>query len=125
MNDLPSKERTSDLLMNWRCYSKDCPPDPAQVHYYTVSPMFTDIIPRGTTPPYDTDAALMVEEVLRVMFRPYPQEWSILRDYYGRGMPQCEIAERLGINQSSVCKYRLPAARRIFAEQWALLIRKA
>jgi len=123
MNNQPDPRRTRDLMENWKYWARDCPPDPSEIDYYTVSPMFADIMPRGGVPPYDTDSALMVEEVLKRMFVPYRPEWWILLAYYGKGMAQEDIADILGINQSSVSRYRLPAARRIFAEQWAELVR--
>ena len=122
--DIPDKQRVRDLLFNWRNWAKDCPLDPAQIFYYTVSPMFRDVMPQASTPAYDSDSALMVEEVLRVMRYPYPQERWLLAEYFGKGRPQTEIARELRINQSSVSKYRLPAAERIFAEQWAEMVRK-
>lgn len=122
--DIPSKERIRNILFNWSRWARDCPLDPAEVNYYTVSPMFAAVIPRsGGSTPYDTDSALMVEEVMHVMFRPYPSEYRVIQAYFGEGRPQREIAAELGIHQASVSKYRLPAAERIFAEQWAELIR--
>ena len=121
MNDLPDIDRCKAILLNWSYWAKDCPPDPAEA---TMCPMFAAILPKGSIPPYDEDSALLVEEVLRIMHTPYPREWWILCAYYGKGMTQDEIADILGINQPSVSKYRLPTARRIFAEQWAEMIRR-
>ena len=122
--DIPDKQRVRDLLFNWRNWAKDCPLDPAEVDYYTVSPMFRDIMPQSSTPAYDSDSALMVEEVLRVMRYPYPQERWLLAEYFGKGVTQKEIADELGIHRTTVTKCRLPMAERIFAEQWASLIRE-
>ena len=124
MTDTLSNERTLNLLMNWKHWAKDDQPDPAEVDYYTVSATFSSVLPRGSAPPYDTESALMVEEVLKEMFVPYQPEWWILLAYYGKGMTQDEIGQRLGIHRTTVTKRRLPMARRIFEEQWSLLIRK-
>ena len=121
MNDLPDESRRKAILLNWSYWARDCPPDPAEA---TVCPMFAAILPKGSIPPYDEDSALLVEEVLRIMHTPYPREWWILCAYYGQGMTQEEIAERLDISQPAVNKYRLPIARRIFAEQWSEMIRR-
>jgi hypothetical protein len=120
-NDIPDVDRTKNLLMNWRHWAQDCDPDPAEG---TMCPMFASILPKASVHPYDEESALLVEEVLRIMHPAYQREWWILCAYYGVGMLQEEIADRLGINQPSVSKYRLPMARRIFAEQWAGLIRR-
>lgn len=40
-NDIPSKERVKAILINWRLWAWDCPPDPAEVYYYTESPVFS------------------------------------------------------------------------------------
>ena len=124
MTILSDKDRTRQLLMNWRAWSRDCPPDPAEVDYYTVSPMFKGVIKQDSTPPYDIDSALMVEEVMRRMFKPYPKEYRVLQAYYGESRTQIEIAKEIGISRQSVGKYRLPMAERIFSEQWSELIRK-
>ena len=110
--------------MNWRAWSRDCPPDAALVYYYTVSPMFKGVIKQGSSPPYDVDSALMVEEVMRRMFKPYPKEYRVLQAYYGESMTQIEIAKEIGVARTTVTRYRLPMAERIFSEQWAEMIRK-
>ena len=125
MNDIPDIDRTRNLLSNWSIWARDCPPDAAEVYYYTVSPMFADIMKQGSLPPYDIDSAMMVEEVMRRMFRPYRNEYRVLQAYYGEGLTQKEIAKELGIARQSVGRHRLPMAHRIFSEQWALLIRRA
>ena len=124
MTILSDKQRTLNLLHNWKHWSRDMTLDPAEVPYYTVSPMFRDIVPQKATPAYDVDAALLVEDCMARMFIPYKTEWNMLRDYYALGFTQYEIAKSLGIQQSSVSRYRLPAAQRIFAEQWADMVRK-
>jgi hypothetical protein len=122
MNDLPSKETIHDLLMNWRFWAWDTPADDTDD---SVSAMFRAILPYGSLPAYNEAEAMLVEDVLRVMHKPYNPEWWILLAYYGRGMTQDEIAGKLGIRQQSVSKYRLPMARRIFSEHWAEMIRKS
>ena len=99
----------------------DCPADATDD---SVSAMFRDILPKGSIPPYDNDAALLVEEVLRVMHKPYQPEWWILVAHYGTGMPHREIADKLCIARSTVTRHRLPMARRIFGEQWDKMVRK-
>ena len=123
MTILSDKDRTRQLLMNWRLWSRDCPPDAAEVHYYTVSPMFQGVIKRGGSQPYDVDSALMVEEVMRRMFKPYPKEYRVLQAYYGESRTQIEIAKEIGVARTTVTRYRLPMAERIFGEQWAEMIR--
>ena len=124
MTILSDKDRTRQLLMNWRLWSRDCPPDAAEVNYYTVSPMWKGVIKQGSTPPYDTDSALMVEEVMRRMFMPYPKEYRVLQAYYGESRTQIEIAKEIGVARTTVTRYRLPMAERIFGEQWAEMIRR-
>lgn len=121
MSDQPDPRRTIDLLLNWKYWAMDCPADATDD---SVSAMFRAIMPKGSVPPYDEDSALMVEEVLRVMHKPYQPEWWILVAHYGAGMTHEEIAERLCIARITVTTRRLPMARRIFAEQWAEIIRK-
>jgi hypothetical protein len=127
-NDIPSKNRTRSILMNWRRWAADINPDYAEVHYYVISPDFAGTpftANKGKPPPpYDPDSADKVEDVLRAMFKPYPKEYRAIQAYYGERMAQSDIAKELGITQQVFSSHRLPMAERIFAEQWAELIRK-
>ena len=123
MTILSDKDRTRSLLMNWRIWARDCPPDPAEVYYYTVSPMFKGVIKQGSTPPYDVDSALMVDEVMRRMFTPYPREYRMLQAYYGEGRTQIEIAKDMNLPRTTFQR-RKDMAERIFSEQWLEFIRK-
>ena len=121
-------ERTRDILMNWRRWAQDCNPDYAEVYYYVISPDFVGTkwtANKGTPPkPYDTASADKVEEVMRLMFKPYPKEYRLLQAYYGEGMTQEEIAAEIGVKRRTVSQHRLPMAERIFAEQWSEYIRR-
>ena len=73
----------------------------------------------------DPDSAWLVEGVMRAMFvKGYRAERELLIMYYPEGMTMEDMGKELEINKSSVYRYRLPAAHRIFTEQWSELIRK-
>lgn len=118
MNTDMTVERVRDLLSNWRNWARDCPPDPAEVHYYTVSPDFVDYVkPNPGPPPYDSDSAEMVEEVLREMYGPYRAEYRLIKWHYGQSIPQVEIARAMRISRRAI-HYRLQIALRVFSEHW-------
>jgi DNA-directed RNA polymerase specialized sigma24 family protein len=115
------KDRVRDLLNNWRRWSKDCPPDPAEVFYYTVSPMFRDFVKPspGRSFPYDPDAAEMVEDVLREMFNAHKRERMILISYYQRDCGAKDLAEIMGVAKSTMYR-QIEQASDVFSETWFL-----
>ena len=116
------KDRAKDLLNNWRIWAADCPQDPAQVPYYRKSPMFKAVLPSGCTPPYDSDSALMVEEVMRELFRKgYRAERAALITCYGENKSVRIAAPEFGISKSTMHR-RLQIAEKVFAEQWDCLV---
>jgi hypothetical protein len=121
MTILSEKERVRDALHNWRQWSLDCHPDYAEVYYYVVSPDFagTPCTSNNRTPPppYDSDGAEVVEEVLRKMFRPYPRERALLIEFYTRTVPVKELAIEYGFSVGALYK-RLDFAMNIFGEVW-------
>ena len=124
MTILSDKDRTRSLLMNWRIWSRDCPPDPAEVDYYTVSPMFKSITGQGSTPPYDSDSAMLVEEVLSRMFNTgYRREREVLRVCYGEGKSVRVAAPEFGASKSTMHRW-LAAAESVFSAQWDDAINK-
>jgi len=122
MTDTLTNDRIKDLLINWHRWAKDyvSPTDDS------ISPMFrgTKFTSGGGMKEYEEPDALLVEEVLRIMHKPYQPEWWILVAYYGAGLTQDEIGVRLGIAQQTVSSRRLPMARRIFGEQWSKMFHK-
>lgn len=118
------KDRVRDLLNNWRAWARDCPPDPAEVDFYTVSPDFRDYVkPNPSGPPYDTEAAVMVEKVLREMFKIHPFERDILITYYLRSGTVEDVARMLGYSRPTMFR-RLTAAHKVFGEMWFVCKKK-
>lgn len=121
----PDKNRVKDLLSNWRRWSRDDPPNPAEVYYYTVSPMFRDFVkPTASNFCYDSDSALMVEEVLRLMCGAYSKERQLICDYYLREIPSRELSRVLGLPKSTMYRH-LDMAMDAFADHWDLLIKNS
>jgi DNA-directed RNA polymerase specialized sigma24 family protein len=117
----PDKDRVKDLLRNWRYWARDCPPDSAEIHYYTLSPMFRQYVkPTPTWARYDELAAEMVEDVLREMFKAYPKDREMLRLYWLYINNQRHLAEALGTSQPTVSR-RLAYAENTFAHFWGVL----
>ena len=112
------KGRARDLLNNWRRYSRDNPPDPAEVNYYTVSPMFKDFVKPNPGPsPYDPESAEMVEDVLRFMFQQYPFERDMLVTYYLRSGTVEDVAKILGHGKRRMYEL-LELSHKAFAKAW-------
>jgi len=112
------KERVKDLLNNWRRYSRDCPPDPAEVHYYTISPDFRDYVKPNPGPvPYDSDSAEMVEDVLRWMYKAMPFERDMLVSYYLRGGTVDDVARMLGYGKRRMYEL-LALSHNAFGRAW-------
>lgn len=117
----PDKDRVKDLLSNWRRWARDDPPNPAEVHYYTISPMFRDIIPTASNPePYDSRSAEMVEDVLRVMNHAYPKDRELIILYWIHMHNIRTLAEVVGIPKSTLYDH-LMFAHGVFADMWAVL----
>lgn len=121
----PDKDRVKDLLANWRDWARDCPPDSAEILYYTISPAFRDYAkPTGKWVRYDNESAEMVEDVLREMFKAYPKDRELLILYWIHMNNVRDLAEVLSLSKSTMHR-RLQAAHDTFAEHWALLFYKA
>lgn len=117
----PDKDRVRDILSNWSRWARDCPPDPAEVHYYTISPMFRDVIPKtGSQQPYDVDAADMVEEVLRTMRQAYPKCRELIILYWIQINSERALADALGMSKTTLHNRRM-FAEGVFADFWELL----
>ena len=79
--NVPDRKTTREILQHWRWYARDLPPDSAEIHYYTISPMFRDYAkPTPKTIRYDIKTAEMVEDVMQDLYkwRPKAREWLIL-----------------------------------------------
>jgi predicted DNA-binding protein (UPF0251 family) len=119
----PDRDRTKAILANWSAWSRNDPIDAAQVHYYTASPMFSAVIPQGSSAPCDNDSAMMVEEVMRMLFKKHPATRRILIEYYTRDSEEAAeaLAERMGMSRATLFR-RLNVARNLFAQTWGELI---
>ena len=74
---------------------------------------------------YDPDSAILVEDVLRVMFvKGYRTERDLIIMYYPESMTMEDIGKELGISWRGVGRHRKPLAEKVFTEQWSELIRK-
>jgi DNA-directed RNA polymerase specialized sigma24 family protein len=114
------RNRAKDLLLNWRQYARDLPPDSAEILYYTISPMFRDYVkPTPKWIRYDEDAALMVEDVLRDMFGTHPKDREMLILYWIHMRNVRDLAEALGMPKSTVHD-RIKSAEDTFSVQWYL-----
>ena len=114
----PDKNRVKDLLENWRHWGRDLPPDSAEIHYYTISPMFRDYVkPTPKWVRYDEQAALAVEEVLAEMFRTYPKDREMLILYWIHMNNIRDLADALSIPKSTVHD-RIKRAEDTFADFW-------
>lgn len=120
MNE-PDRKTVRDILQNWRWYARDLPLDSAEIHYYTISPMFRDYaIPTPKHIRYDTESAEMVEEVMREMFkwRPKCRKWLIRYWLY---IPNNQdLADAMGTSKRTV-ERKMAEAHDAFAKYWALL----
>jgi hypothetical protein len=77
----PDRKTTREILMHWRWWSRDEPPNSAEIMYYTVTPMFRDYVkPTPKTVRYHAKTAEMVEVVMQDMYKwkPTAREWLIL-----------------------------------------------
>lgn len=117
----PDKNRVKDLLRNWRFWARDVEPDSAEIHYYTISPTFRDYVkPTPKWIRYDNDAADAVEEVLRYMFKVYPDERKTLFMYYICMNNQRDLADALDMSAATVNR-RIKVAEDAFAESWEII----
>ena len=113
------KNRIRAILENWARDAKDCPPDPAEVYYYTKCPDFAHVLPSDSCglKSYNPDAAELVEDVFRVMFVPYRPERQLLIDFYMRDCNTIDFAAHLEISTRTLYR-RLDLAFKAFAEYW-------
>lgn len=123
----PDNDRVMNLLNNWRVWSLDMPPDPAEVPYYTVCPDFAGIVKRRSSSRVaDNESAWIVEVVMREVYRESRPTWNLIRKYYLRQYEDTadHIAEEIGIHRATLFR-RLNIARDIFAVEWERLARIA
>ena len=117
----PDKRRVKDLLSNWRHWSRDFPPDSAEILYYTISPMFRDYVkPTPKSIRYDEESAWMVERVMQEMFEWKPKEREMLILYWLYIPHQVDLADALGVSERTI-RRRMGYAHDTFAHHWGLL----
>lgn len=117
----PDKNRVKDLLSNWRYWARDCDPDSAEIHYYTISPSFRDYVkPTPKFVRYDDDAAMAVELVLGEMFQTRPRERELLILYWICIPNVRDLADCLDMPKSTLHD-KLRRSEDVFADCWRLL----
>lgn len=122
----PDRERTRDILANWRAWARDLPRESCEINYYTISPAFRGTKWAKPTPKhvvYDEKSAEMAEDVLREMFKwqPKAREWIIGYWIY---MPNYRILSAiLKMSRRNLIR-KMNAAHDAFSRHWGLLFMK-
>lgn len=119
----PDRDEVRGILQNWRKWARDVRRDSAEINYYTISPIFRGTKWAKPTPrdaSYSEDSALMVEEVLRDMYRwqPKAREWIIR---YWICLPsERALAATMKVSRK-VVRNAMDHAHGEFAMRWGML----